>query len=226
MPLRDRLILRVFLALLMAGAILFVPAGTWRYWQAWVFLVVVFSFPLYTFLYFYKHDRPLLERRLRSREKISEQKSLIRIGKVLFLAISFLPSLDYRLVWSRALLGAVPPWLSLISDALILAGLLLVFWVLRVNSYASRTIEVEAGQKVISSGPYALVRHPMYLGSIVMWLFVPLALGSYVAWPAFALWTPFYVYRLLNEEKFLRQELPGYAEYCLRTHFRLIPYVW
>ena len=211
----------------MLGAMLFVPAGTWQFWQGWIFLAVVFPFLLCVFLYFYKHDRPLLERRLRSKEQLSGQKRLIRLLKLVFFAIFLLPGFDYRLGWSRRLLGgAVPLWLSLMAEALILAGLLLVFWVLRANSYASRTIEVEAGQKVISSGPYALVRHPMYLGSLMMWLFVPLALGSYVAWPALALLVPLYVYRLLNEEKFLRQELPGYAEYCLRTRFRLVPYVW
>jgi len=120
----------------------------------------------------------------------------------------------------------VPLWLSLVSDAMILGGLLMIFWVRKVNRFASRTIQVEAGQKVISSGPYALVRHPMYSGSHVIWLCAPQALGSYIGWPAFTLLIPFCVFRLLNEEKFLRQELPGYREYCLRTRFRLIPFVW
>lgn len=99
-------------------------------------------------------------------------------------------------------------------------------WVLKVNSFASRTIQVESGQKVISTGAYTLVRHPMYSGSVVILLFTPLALGSYIALPAFAMLVPFYVLRLLNEEKVLRQELPGYSEYCLRTRFRLVPFVW
>ena len=114
----------------------------------------------------------------------------------------------------------------MLAQVLILGGLLLVFWVLKVNSFASRTIRVEAGQSVISSGPYSMVRHPMYSGSVVMWLSIPLALGSYVAWPAFALLIPLYVFRLLNEEKVLRQELSGYPEYCLRTRYRLVPFVW
>jgi protein-S-isoprenylcysteine O-methyltransferase Ste14 len=114
----------------------------------------------------------------------------------------------------------------LLCQALILGGLLLVVWVMKVNSFASRTIQVEAGQRVISTGPYRMVRHPLYSGSLVMWLATPLALGSYIAWPAFALLIPFYVFRLLNEEKVLRQELPGYPEYCLRTRFRLVPFVW
>jgi protein-S-isoprenylcysteine O-methyltransferase Ste14 len=97
---------------------------------------------------------------------------------------------------------------------------------MKVNSFASRTIQVEPGQKVICSGPYRLVRHPMYLGSLVMWLATPLALGSYLAWPAFALLIPFYIFRLLNEEEVLRRELPGYSDYCHCTRRRLVPFVW
>jgi len=102
----------------------------------------------------------------------------------------------------------------------------MIFWVLKANSFAAATIRVEPDQKVISSGPYRIVRHPMYLGASVMFLFAPLALGSYFALPVFALLIPIIVFRLLNEEKVLRQELPGYAEYCLHTRFRLVPYLW
>jgi len=226
MSLRSRLILRLSLGLPIVAAILFIPAGTWRFWQGWTFLAVISSLPSFAFFYFYKHDRLLLERRLRGKEKLSEQKRLIQLLKPAFFVVFLLPGFDYRLGWSRSLWGAVPPPLSLTADALVLAGYLLVFWTLKVNSFASRTIEVEAGQQVISSGPYALVRHPLYSGSLLMCLCVPLALGSYVTWPAFALLVPFYLYRLLHEEKFLRHELPGYSEYCLRTRFRLVPYVW
>lgn len=114
----------------------------------------------------------------------------------------------------------------MVSDIVLAGGLALIFWVTKVNSFASRTIQVEAGQPVISSGPYALMRHPMYSGSILLWLSMPLALGSYVAWPAFALLVPFYIFRLLHEEKFLDKELPGYRQYCQQTRFRLVPHVW
>jgi len=229
MSLRSRLILRFSLSLPMTAGILFVSAGTWRFWQGWTFLAVVFTYAFCAFRYFYKHDRELLERRLRTKEKIRGQKVLVRLLKPFLYAIFLLPGLDYRLGWSRGTLGIVPVWLSLICEALVFGGLLLLlllFWVFKVNSFASQTIEVDADQRVITSGPYALVRHPMYLGSLVIWLAAPLALGSYVAWPAFALLIPFYVYRLFNEERFLRRELPGYSEYCLRTRFRLVPYVW
>jgi protein-S-isoprenylcysteine O-methyltransferase Ste14 len=226
MSLKSRLVLRFSLGLLIAVAILFVPASSWRYWQAWIFLAVVFTFLFCAFDSLYKHDRELLERRLRSKEKIREQRVLVLLLRPAFFAVLLLPGFDYRLGWSRRLLGVVPVWLSLSADVLVLCGLLVVFWVFKVNSFASRTIEVEVGQKVISTGPYVLVRHPMYSGSVLIWLFISLALGSYIAWPAFALLIPFYVYRLLNEEKFLRQELPGYADYYRRTRFRLIPFVW
>lgn len=226
MSLASRLVFRfVFLLIVFAG-LLFIPAGTLKFWPGWGFLSVSFIPSILGFSYFYKHDPELVERRLQSKEKVTEQKLLIRLLRPFFGAAFVLPGFDYRFGWSRGFLGAEPIWLMLISQAAILGGFLLVFWVLKVNSFASRTIRVEVGQKVISSGPYSMVRHPMYLGSILFWLSTPLALGSYVAWPAFAALVPFYVFRLLNEEKVLRQELPGYPEYCLRTRYRLVPFVW
>lgn len=169
----------------------------------------------------------MVERRLQSKEEIGEQKRLLRWARPLFVAAFLLPGLDYRLGWSRTFLRAVPLWLLLLSQALVVGGLLVAAWVMKVNSFASRTIQVEAGQRVISSGPYGIVRHPMYSGMLVTWLSTPLALGSYFAWAAFALLIPLVVVRrLLNEEDVLRRELPGYPKYCLRTRFRLVPFVW
>jgi protein-S-isoprenylcysteine O-methyltransferase Ste14 len=226
MSLGVRLAIRFSLGLIVGAAILFVPAGSWKFWQGWIYLAVFFTPIIGSCLYFLKHDPQLLERRLQSKEKTSAQRSLVAWFKPLFFVVYLLPGLDRRMGWSRVWAGPVPPWLSLLSDALVLLGLLFVVWVMRVNSFASRTIQVEAGQKVISRGPYGMVRHPMYLGSLVMWLSTPLALGSFVALPAFATLIPFYVLRLLNEEKVLDEELPGYAEYRLRTRYRLIPLVW
>jgi protein-S-isoprenylcysteine O-methyltransferase Ste14 len=226
MSLGAKLVLHVFLSFIFFSAMLFIPAGSLRFWQGWTFMALVFIPVVYSYVYFYQHDPQLVERRLQSREKISEQRVLIRLLKPVFFAAFLIPGLDYRFGWTRRLVGTVPLWLVLLSQVMVLGGFLFVFWVLKVNSFAGRTIQVEAGQKVISKGPYRFVRHPMYSGSVVIWLFTPLALGSYVAWPAFALLVPFYVFRLLNEEKVLRQELPGYAEYCARTPFRLVPGVW
>ena len=226
MRLGSRLVLRFSLGLAGVAAMLFLTAGSIRFWQGWVFLGVIFITGISSTLYFYKHDPQLIERRLQSKEKVSEQKLLISLWKPAFLAAFLLPGLDYRFGWSRAALGPMPVWLELVFQAMVLSGYLFVVWVLKVNSFASRTIQVEAGQKVISSGPYSIVRHPMYLGAVIMCLSAPLALGSYVALPVFALTILFWVFRLLNEEKVLREELPGYVEYCRQTHYRLVPFVW
>lgn len=226
MNLRLKLSLRLVVGLLICAALLFISAGSLRYCQGWIFLAVFFIPAISFSFYLYKHDPQLLERRLQMKEKISEQKLLVTLVKAVSLGGFVLASLDYRFGWSRHYLGAEPLWLKVLSPALVLVGLLLMLWVFAVNSFASRTIQVEAGQKVISGGPYRLVRHPMYLGSVVMWLATPLALGSYFALPAFALLLPFYVFRLLNEEKVLRRDLPGYSEYCNATHYRLVPLVW
>jgi len=226
MSFKARLVVRLSVGLVIFAALLFLPAGTLRFWRGWVFLVLFFLPILIAHVYLYKHDPQLLERRMQRKEKVSEQRLLIKLWMPFFFAVFLLPGLDYRFGWSRKLVGEVPLWLTVLSDVLVVSGWLFVFWVLKVNTFASRTIRVEAGQKVISSGPYRLVRHPMYLGSLVMFVSVPLALGSYVAWPAFVLNVPFYVFRLLNEEKVLREELPGYAEYCARTQWRLVPLVW
>jgi protein-S-isoprenylcysteine O-methyltransferase Ste14 len=174
----------------------------------------------------YKHDPKLIERRLQTKEKVSEQKRLVGLLKVLMVVAFSLPGLDYRFGWSRTYLGAVPQWLIVLSQALILGSLAFVLWVIKTNTFAASTIQVEAGQTVISTGPYSVVRHPMYLGGIVMLLATPLALGSYVSLSVFALVIPFYIFRLLNEEKVLRGDLVGYPEYCSRTRSRLIPFVW
>jgi len=224
--LKSKLLLRIPLGVIGTAAMLFIPAGSLKFWQGWAFMAVFFIPVLFFFGYLYKHDPQLLERRMQLKEKVSEQKLVQVVGALIFFPSFLLPGLDYRFGWSRTLLRPVPLWLTLLAHALVLGCFLLVFWVMRVNSFASRTIQVEAGQKVISSGPHPFVRHPMYFGLVVIYLSIPLALGSYVALPPFALLTPVIVFRLLNEESILRQELPGYPEYCLRTRFRLVPFVW
>jgi protein-S-isoprenylcysteine O-methyltransferase Ste14 len=220
-----RLITRFALMLIAILSIMFLPAGTFRFWLGWATLAAYFVPTSLGFLYLYLRDPEVVERRLESGEKEKEQKLLIRLMRPLFLVAFLLPGFDFRFGWSRSV-GAVPLWLELLSLTMVVAGFFGVFWVIKTNGYAARTIRVEAGQTVISTGPYRWVRHPLYTGSLVLFLFTPLALGSWVAWPVFALLTPFYVIRLLSEEKLLRVELPGYSEYCLRTRFRLIPFVW
>ena len=222
----SRIIVRFLLILIAAVAIIFVPAGTLKFWQGWVFLAILFIPSVCAYAYFWKHDPQLLERRMQNKEQMSEQKLLIRCSGPLFFAAFLLPGLDYRFGWSRGLLGSLPLWLTIVFEATVLASILFMAWVMNVNRYAARTIRVEAEQKVITTGPYRFVRHPLYAGSALLWHSTPLALGSWVAWPFFVLLVPFYAIRLLNEEKVLRAELPGYSEYCLRTRYRLIPLVW
>ncbi|MGO9339860.1 MAG: methyltransferase family protein [Terracidiphilus sp.] len=226
MSLGLRVIVRSLLFLVIGAGIVFLPAGSWRFWQGWAFLAAMFTPTVFIFAYFLRRDPALVERRLREDEPVKEQKRWRRLFAPLFLAALLIPGFDHRLGWSRRLVGEVPVWLTVISLGLVAGGILFVWWVLKVNSYAGRTIQVDAGQTVISAGPYAWVRHPMYLGSVVLWAFAPLALGSWVALPAFWLLIPFYAVRLLNEEKVLGAELPGYSEYCLKTRYRLVPFVW
>jgi protein-S-isoprenylcysteine O-methyltransferase Ste14 len=226
MTLKSRLVLRIVGGLFVFGLIFFLPAGTLRFWEGWTYLGVWFIPGVFFTIYFAKRDPAMVERRLQSKEKLKEQRLVIRAAYAIFFLAYLIPGLDLRFGWTRRFVGEVPLWLKIVSLAMVLGSYLLTIWVMDVNRYASRTIQVEAGQTVAATGPYKWVRHPMYFGALFMMLFTPLALGSYVALPFFALALPVLVLRLLNEEKVLRQELPGYSEYCEGTRHRLIPYIW
>lgn len=224
--LAAQIMMRFAVMSIVAVCLLIVPAGTFRFWQGWAVLAAYFVPSVFVFTYFYRVDPALIRRRLRGDESVKTQKLLIRLLKPFFIGALLLPGFDYRWGWSRALGISVAPWLELAALAMILAGFVGVCFVMNTNRYAGRTIRVEEGQKVISTGPYRWVRHPMYTSSLVLWLATPIALGSWVAFPVFALLIPFYIARLLNEEKVLREELPGYVDYCRRTPYRLVPFVW
>lgn len=216
-----RLTVSRLLLLVLAMLILFLlPAGTWAYWQAWVYLGILLAPMLAVFTYLLRHDPALLERRMRMREKEKQQKR-IQVAYSLFLIALLLPGFDRRFGWSQ-----VPVGLVLAADLLVLLGYGLFFLVLRENSYASRVVEVEQGHKVISTGPYAVVRHPMYVAILVMYLVTPLALGSYWALIPMAVIIPIIVLRIRNEEAVLEGELPGYREYRQKVKYRLIPGLW
>ena len=221
MTLKSRLALRFLLALGVLGALLFIPAGSLRFWQGRAYIAISFVPGLFAFTYFYKHDPQLIERRMQFQEKVREQKRIVTFVYIAWLVAFVLPGLDHRFGWSHS-----PLWITILSQAVVFGGFATTLWVAKVNRFAARTIQVEPGQEVISSGPYRIIRHPMYTGICAMWLFTPLALGSYLTLPAFVLLIPLIVLRLLNEEKVLRQELPGYSEYCLHTRFRLVPFLW
>lgn len=208
------------------AALLFVPAGSLRYWQGWVFLAITMGFFFPLSLWLVKHDPALAERRMRYDEKEPEQRRFKIVASFIYFPAFLLTGFDFRFGWSRVWLGGVPLWLELAGLLVALAAYNLIFWVMRVNSFASRRIEVMEGQTVVTTGPYAFVRHPMYAGIVLMLLGTPLALGSYIALPLFLLLIPALAYRLTNEEKVLRRDLPGYVDYCAHTRFRLVPGVW
>jgi protein-S-isoprenylcysteine O-methyltransferase Ste14 len=221
MSLKSKLAIRFPIGMVVFGTLLFLPAGSFRFWEAWVYMGVIFVTGLLVFAYFYKRDPQVLERRSLIKEKVPEQRRIMRMIYVTWLVAFMLPGFDHRYGWSH-----LPLWVTVLSQVMVLSGYLTTAWVMKENRFAARTIQVEPGQEVVSSGPYRIIRHPMYLGICAMWLFTPLALGSYCTVPAFALLIPLIVLRLLNEERILCQELAGYAEYCSQTRFRLVPFVW
>ena len=214
-------ILRLVFGIPIIGAMFFLPAGTFNYWQAWVWLGTLFIPMAISLVYLLKIDPKLLERRTRTNETRPEQRRIIMASVVYLLIIFILPGFDVRNGWSN-----VPVWLCLAADGIVLASYILYVLVLRTNTYASRVIEVEKGQQVISSGPYSLVRHPMYLSMILMMTASPLALGSYWAMIPSVLFILLLVARAKNEEELLTKELQGYNEYMQRTRYRLFPGVW
>jgi len=220
---RLKLILAVRFGLagpIMAAAF-FLPAGTLDYWQAWVYMGLLLLPMFLVVTYFLKKDPELLERRMRTKEKEPEQKTIIRLSALLFLAIYLLPGFDRRFGWSSVPLIAV-----IAADLIVLAAYWRFFRVMRENRYLSRVVEVEQKQKVIDTGPYALVRHPMYAAIIPLYLFTPLALGSFWAMIPAAFFPLILIARIFNEEKVLSRELAGYRKYARRVKFRLIPGVW
>jgi len=212
---------RLLMAILVLGLIFFGPAGTFDYWEAWAYLVVLFVPMTWMMVYFIRNDPELLERRMRMREQREEQGVLIRVMLVFFIATFLLPEFDRRFGWSDP-----PVWLVILALALVFVGIMSLFFVMRENSYASRVIEVEIGQKVISSGPYALVRHPMYAGVLLMYGISPLALGSVWGMLPMSLLPILLAIRIKHEERVLREELEGYQEYTRKVKWRLLPGVW
>src|SRR5215510_14437690 len=219
---------RAWLAVAVLAAVmallLFGPAGTVRYWQAWVYLVVFFGASVFTTLSLVRHDPALLERRMRAgptAEKRSAQK-LIMLGTSLgFIALLLVPALDHRWGWS-----AVPPVGVMVGDARVLIGVLCTPRVYRENTFSSATIQIAERQRVISTGPYAIVRHPMYASAFVYLVGTPLALGSYWGLVPIPPTMPFLIWRLLDEERLLARSLPGYTEYQQHVRYRLVPFVW
>jgi protein-S-isoprenylcysteine O-methyltransferase Ste14 len=206
------------------GLLLFAPAGTAQYWQAWLYLGIFTGASLLTTLYLIKNDPALLKRRMTggpTAEKETTQKIIMLFASIGFIGLLVVPALDHRFGWSMAPFPVV-----IAGETLVAIGFYFIFLVYRENTFTSATIEVAKDQKVISTGPYALVRHPMYASAFLYLIGTPLALGSYWGLLALLFMISVLIWRLFDEEKFLAKNLPGYREYQKQVQHRLVPYVW
>jgi len=220
-PLIQKITVRFTLLLIILALIVLIPAGTLNFWQVYVYFAVIIIPMMFVLWYFLRHDQLFLERRLKTKEKEKQQKVVQIVFTFFFILGYIVPGLDKRLGWSEV------PWLVvLISDIVVLLGYIMVFVVFKQNSYASRVVEVEQNQKVISAGLYSMVRHPMYVGILIMYIPTPIALGSYWGLIPMLTMPVALIMRIINEEKVLCKELPGYREYCEKTKYRLIPFIW
>lgn len=212
---------KFILGVLLLGAMLFLPAWTLAYPNAWLFLALLFLPMLLMGIVLFTKAPLLLEKRLNGREKERAQQGVLALSGLMFPVGFVLSALDFRFGWSR-----VPLWLVIVSAALFLLGYGLYAEVMRENAYLSRTVEVQENQTVISTGLYGIVRHPMYLATLLMFLPLPLILGSFWGLLPFALYPVVIVIRIVNEERVLTAGLDGYAAYKTKVKYRLIPFLW
>lgn len=212
---------RYILALAFVGAVLFLPAGSLSYWNGWLYVAAMFIPMLFAGTWLFLKDPGLLEKRMKTREREKPQKAYL-IGSIpVFAAVMIVPGLDYRFGWSDVPLAVV-----IASTVIMVIGYILFFLVMRQNSYASRVVEIQEEQKLIDSGLYRLVRHPMYLAAVIIYGFTPLVLGSLYGLIPMIFIPVLLVIRIRNEEKVLARGLKGYGEYREKVKYRLIPYLW
>ena len=219
--LAKRALTKYLAGLLLCGLLVFLPAGTVRYFGGWLFLGVLFLPMLLMGLVLLKKAPDLLERRLAAKEEQGAQKKVVAASALMFLAGFVLCGFSYRFGWLL-----LPRWAQIAAAAVFLAGYALYAEVLRENRYLARTVKVSEGQQVIDTGLYGIVRHPMYLATLLMFLTVPLMLGTLTALPVFLIYPVIIVFRIRNEEQVLRRELGGYDKYCARVKYRLLPMIW
>jgi len=199
--------------------ILFIPAGTVKFWEAWILWSGFSLITVFIGAYFAKKNPELLARRTKVKEE-GIYKKPPAIFKLYYLGF-IMPGIDFRFHWSN-----VPVWLIIVSNILVFGAYIFIFFVFKENTYASTVIQVENEQHVITTGPYSIIRHPMYLGMLIMSLFIPFALGSYFSLIPMLLIIPITLVRIKNEEEILLRDLTGYKDYCLKIPYRLIPFIW
>lgn len=212
---------KVALGVVLVALLIFVPAGTMRFWNGWLLMLVLFIPMLAAGFVMYFKAPDLLRRRLNAKERQAEQKGVIAWSGVLFIAAFVLAGLGYRFSWPM-----LPRGWCIFFAAVFLIGYALFGEVLRENEYLSRTIEVQEGQRVVDTGLYGLVRHPMYATTVLMFLAMPLILGSVFSFLVMLGYIPVLIMRIRGEERLLEKELQGYAEYKQKVRYRLIPYIW
>lgn len=206
---------------IMLGILLFFPAGSFTFWNAWLFISLLFLPMIALGIILWLKAPDLLAKRLNTKEREAEQKEVIAGSLIMFILGFVLAGLDFRFKWSL-----VPDWLVIIVSIVFLAGYLLYAEVMRENAYLSRTVEVQENQTVIDTGLYGLVRHPMYFATLLMFLSIPFILGSLFAVPIFLIYPFLIIKRIMNEEAILAEELAGYKEYQKKVNYRLLPYIW
>lgn len=214
-------LVKLALGIVLIGAMLFLPAWTFNYPGAWLFIGVLFVPVLIMGAVLYVRAPALLEKRLKNREREGAQRGVVALSGIMFIATFIISSLDFRFGWSDA-----PSWVMILGAVLFLLGYATFAEVTRENAYLSRTVEVDEGQQVVSTGLYGVVRHPMYLATLLMFPAMPLILGSFFGLIPMVLYPVIIVVRIINEEQLLTRELVGYAEYKAKVKYRLIPFVW
>ncbi len=212
---------KFFAGVIIVALLLFLPAWTLRYPQAWLLICILFIPMFAAGLVMMKKDPELLRKRLSAKEKESEQKTVVALSGLMFLAAFVLAGLSFRFGWLM-----LPFPVSIVFAVVFLIAYALYAEVLRENSYLSRTIEVQEGQKVVDTGLYGVVRHPMYSTTLILFLSMPLVLGSVISFVITLAYIPIIVKRIRNEEQVLGKDLPGYTEYMGKVKYRLIPFIW
>ena len=205
----------------LVGTLLFLPAWSFSYWNAWLFMAILFIPMFIAGIVMLGKNPELLQKRLDAREKEAEQKSVVALSGLMFLSAFIVAGLDWRLGWTN-----MPGWVVWVATGLFLLSYLLYAEVLRENTYLSRTIEVQKDQKVIDTGLYGIVRHPMYMATLVLFLSMPLVLGSLYSFVIMLGYIPIIAKRIRNEEKVLEEGLKGYKEYKKKVKYKVIPFIW
>lgn len=212
---------KFFLGVILVGVLVFLPAGTLDFVKGWIMMGVLFVPMFFAGLIMLKKSPSLLKSRLDAKEKQSDQQTVLKLSGLMFISGFVVAGLDYRFGWLE-----IPMAVSIAFAAVFLLGYIMYAEVLRENAYLSRTVKVQEGQKVISTGLYGVVRHPMYSATLILFLSIPLILGSVYAFLIFLLYPFIISKRIKGEEVFLEKELEGYAEYKQKVKFRLIPFIW